>query len=303
MKSISKTLGILLFLFILLLISSLFTIIEGQQGLILRLGHVLKEDGQVKVFNPGLHFKTPFIESVRIFDTRIQTIDIKSMRIITKEKNDVVLINYYVKWQIDDLAKYFMATDGNDFKAKTLLEQQLNSLLRMQFGKRTVSELVSENHNEVISLLRTTAEQQAREIGLKIIDVQIKGIEPTANTRNAIYQNMRIKMQNIANQHRADGKAMAEEVKAKADAQVMVLIATSKSEAQKARAIGQAKAAEIYTEAYSKDKDFFALYRSLLAYEKSFQSKKDILVLDQSSAFFDYFKQATPKNDGVSIKK
>lgn len=304
MNRTNRTLGIILVLAFLVFIVSVFTVTEGQQGIILRLGRLVKapESDKVKVLNPGLHFKAPFIENVRIFDTRIQTMDIKSTRIVTKEKKDV-MVDYYVKWQITDLAQYFKSTGGNEFKAETLLEQQLNTLLRAQFGKRTISEAVSGGRDDVMELLRTAAEKQAGELGINVVDVRIKGIELPANTSNAIYQRMRADMQKIANRHRADGQAAAEQIQAKADANVMVLLAKTQSNAQKVRAIGQAKAASIYSQAYSQNKEFFALYRSLLAYEGSFRSKKDILVLDQSSEFFTYFKQATPKNDGVTAKK
>ncbi|MGM9452548.1 protease modulator HflC [Legionella bozemanae] len=304
MKTMGRTLGILSFLMLLFLLTSVFTITQGQQGILLRLGRLVNDEStnKVKVLNPGLHFKVPFIENVRIFDTRIQTMDIKSTRIVTKEKKDV-MVDYYVKWQITDLAQYFKSTGGSEFKAETLLEQQLNTLLRAQFGKRTISEVVSGGRDDLTELLRQAAQKQAGGLGIIVVDVRIKGIELPANTSNAIYQRMRADMQKIANRHRADGQAAAEEIKAKADADVTVLLAKTRSNAQKVRAIGQARAAAIYAEAYNKNKDFFALYRSLLAYEESFNSRKDILVLDQSSAFFDYFKTATPKNDGVPAKK
>ncbi len=296
--------GTALFVLFLLFIVSVFTINEGQQGMVLRLGRLVKESqtDKVKVLTPGLHFKAPFIENVRVFDTRIQTMDIKSTRIVTKEKKDV-MVDYYVKWRITDLSQYFKSTGGSEFKAETLLEQQLNTLLRAQFGKRTISEVVSGGRDDVMELLRNAAEKQAGELGINVVDVRIKGIELPANTSNAIYQRMRADMQKIANRHRADGQAAAEKIQSKADADVMVLLAQTQSKAQQVRAIGQAKAASIYAQAYSKNKEFFALYRSLLAYEGSFQSKNDILVLDQSSAFFDYFKQPILKNDGMAAKK
>ncbi|WP_454782859.1 protease modulator HflC [Legionella sp. WA2022007384] len=304
MKTTARTLGILIFVLLLFLLTSVFTITEGQQGILLRLGRLVddKLTNKVKVLNPGLHFKIPFIENVRIFDTRIQTMDIKSTRIVTKEKKDV-MVDYYVKWQITDLAQYFKSTGGSEFKAETLLEQQLNTLLRAQFGKRTIPEVVSGGRDDLMELLRKAAQKQAGGLGIIVVDVRIKGIELPANTSNAIYQRMRADMQKIANRHRADGQAAAEEIKAKADANVMVLLAKTRSNAQKIRAIGQAQAASIYADAYNKNKDFFSLYRSLLAYEGSFNSKRDILVLDQSNAFFDYFKEAIPKNDGVPAKK
>ncbi|KGP63058.1 protein HflC [Legionella norrlandica] len=304
MNAFKTTLGILIFVILLLLFTSVFTVMEGQKGIILRLGRLVKDSqtDKVKVLNPGLHFKTPFIESVRVFDTRLQTMDIKSTRIVTKEKKDV-MVDYYVKWRISDLAQYFKSTGGNEFKAETLLEQQLNTLLRAQFGKRTISDAVSGGRDDVMEILRTAAEKQAGQLGIEVVDVRIKGIELPSNTSNAIYQRMRADMQKIANKHRADGQAAAEQIRAKADADVMILLAKTKSNAQRTRAIGEAEAATIYSKAYSQNKDFFVLYRSLLAYEASFYSKKDLLVLDQSSSFFDYFKQAMPKNDGIAVKK
>lgn len=304
MNTKKTTLGVVAFLLLIILFTSVFTITQGQQGIILRLGRLVNDNqtDKAKVFNPGLHLKAPFIENVRIFDTRIQTMDIKSTRIVTKEKKDV-MVDYYVKWQITDLAQYFKSTGGSEFKAETLLEQQLNTLLRAQFGKRTISDVVSGGRDDVMGALRKTAQKQAGELGINVVDVRLKGIELPANTSNAIYQRMRADMQKIANKHRADGQAAAEQIQAKADADVMILLAKTKSHAQQIRAVGQAEAAAIYAKAYSQNKSFFALYRSLVAYENSFNSKKDILVLDQSSAFFDYFKHSMPKNDGVALKK
>jgi membrane protease subunit HflC len=304
MNAVKASLGIVVLLLLTLLFTSMFTVIQGQQGIILRLGRLIVDNqtDKVKVFSPGLHFKTPFIENVRLFDTRIQTMDIKSTRIVTKEKKDV-MVDYYVKWQIADLAQYFKSTGGNQFKAETLLEQQLNTLLRAQIGKRTISDVVSGGRDDVMDLLRKAAEKQASELGIKVVDVRIKGIELPANTSNAIYQRMRADMQKIANRHRADGQAAAEKIQAKADADVTVLLAQTRSDAKRIRAVGQAEAASIYAKAYSQNKVFFALYRSLLAYEDSFNSKNDILILDQSSSFFDYFKQAIPKNNGMSVQK
>ena len=291
MNATKITLGVLIFGVLMVIFSSVFTINQGQHGIILRLGRLVidKNTDKVKILSPGLHIKMPFIENVRIFDTRIQTLDIKSSRIVTKEKKDV-LVDYYVKWRIEDLARYFKATGGNQFKAETLLEQQLNTYLRAQFGTRTISNVVSGGRDDLTEVLRQRAEEQAGQLGIHVIDVRIKGIELPESTSNAVFQLMRANMQQIANRHRADGHAVAEEIQAAADATVTVLIAKARSEAQKIRAEGQAKAAAIYAQAFSQNKDFFNLYRSLKAYENSFNSKQDILVLDQDSTFFTYFK-------------
>ncbi|MBA2648413.1 MAG: protease modulator HflC [Legionella sp.] len=304
MNALKTSFGILGFIIIMLLFTSVFTVMEGQQGILLRLGRLIidRNTTKVKILNPGLHFKFPFIENVQIFDTRMQTMEIKSTRIVTKEKKDV-MVDYYVKWRISDLDQYFRSTGGNNLKAETLLEQQLNTLLRAQFGKRTISEAVSDGRDDIMEMLRKAAEKQASELGINVVDVRIKGIELPENTSNAIYQRMRADMQKIANRHRADGQAAAEQIQAKADADIIVLLAKTRSKAQEIRAIGQAQAAAIFANAYNQNKEFFSLYRSLIAYEASFLDKEDILVLDESSEFFDHFKQAIPKNGGVVDKK
>lgn len=296
MKITKLALGITLFVILFLLATCVFTITQGQHGMLLRLGRLVNESktDKVLILSPGLHVKLPFIESVRLFDTRIQTLDIKSSRIVTKEKKDVI-VDYYVKWKIENLAQYFKATGGNEFKAETLLEQQLNTSLRAQFGKRTISDVVSGGRDDVMDVLRERAEEQASQLGIHVVDVRIKGIELPANTSNAIYQRMRADMQKIANHHRADGHAEAEAIQAKADAQVTILLATANSEGQKVRAQGQAKAAAIYAAAFGQNSQFFAFYRSLKAYKNSFNHQRDVFVLDQNSAFFDYF------NRGVSV--
>ncbi len=303
MNPTKTILGMVAFVVLMLLFTCVFTITQGQHGILLRLGRLVidPKTQNVRVLSPGLHVKMPFIESIRVFDTRILTLDIKSSRIVTKEKKDVI-VDYYVKWRIEDLARYFKATGGNAFKAETLLEQQLNTLLRAQFGKRTISDVVSGGRDDVMDVLREHAEQQAGQLGIHVVDVRIKGIELPENTSNAIYQRMRADMQKIANHHRADGQATAEAIQAGADARVTILLATALSEGQVIRARGQAKAAMIYSQAFSQNKDFFALYRSLKAYEGSFNNKGDILVLDQSSAFFDYFKHGLIKENSVVAK-
>jgi membrane protease subunit HflC len=300
MKASKALLVVILFIALIIGITSIFTITQGQNGILLRLGRLVEDSktGKVRILDPGLHFKTPFIESVRLFDTRIQTLDIKSSRIVTKEKKDVI-VDYYVKWRIDDLSRYFKSTGGNQFKAETLLEQQLNTYLRAQFGKRTISDVVSGGRDDVMEVLKERAEQQAGQLGIHVVDVRIKGIELPANTSNAIYQRMRADMQKIANRHRADGQAEAEAIQANADAKVTVLLAKARSEGQITRAQGQATAAAIYADGFGHNKEFFVFYRSLKAYEGSFNSKQDLLVLDQSSAFFDYFKHGLTKGNGV----
>lgn len=303
MNASKTSLGVLAFFMMMIFLASIFTITQGQHGILLRLGRLVidNQTGQAKIMGPGLHVKVPFMEEVRIFDTRLQTLDIKSSRIVTKEKKDV-MVDYYVKWRIEDLARYFRSTSGNELKAQTLLEQQLNTSLRAEFGKRAIADLVSGVRDDVMEVLRSKAEQQAGGLGIHVVDVRIKGIELPENTSNAIYQRMRADMQKIANRHRADGNAGAEAIQAAADAEVTILLAKARSDGQALRARGQALAATTYATAFNRNKAFFTFYRSLKAYEGSFTSKQDFLILDQSSNFFDYFKQALVKDHGTAKK-
>lgn len=287
--------GLLMALFIVLLLglSSLYVVNQGQHALLLRLGRLATDSqGNPLSIGPGLHFKYPFINTIRVFDTRLQTLDIKSTaRVVTKEKKDVI-VDYYVKWRIDDLGKYYRATSGNEFNAESLIEQVLNASLRDEFGKRTIHELVSGERDDVMEILKENAGKNAMNLGIQVVDVRIKGIDFPSTISENIYQRMRANMEKIANRHRADGKGEAEAIQAEADRKVVVILAKARSDGDKIKAKGQAIAAKIYTDAYKQAPDFFAFYRSLVAYQNTFANKNDILILNQKGQFFDYFNQS-----------
>lgn len=273
-------------------LSSFYVVKEGYSALVLRLGKLEEvKEGTAAIFGPGLHYKTPILNVVKIFDTRLQTLDIKSSRIVTKEKKDV-MVDYYVKWRISDLARYYKATGGNAFNAESLLEQLLNTSLRAEFGKRTIPEVVAGERDDVMGILKEKAGENALDLGMSVMDVRIKGIDLPATTSSAIYQRMRASMEEIANRHRADGRGAAEAIRAHADKETTIILASAKSEGEKIRAKGRAQAEKIYAEAFAQAPEFFAFYRSLKAYVNAFHDKHDLLVLDQDGQFFNYFKQS-----------
>lgn len=293
MKNIMKFFAIVFVLLVLLLLASgLFTVQEGQQALVSRLGR-LQTDAQHQpmVFKPGLHFKIPLFSSALIFDTRIQTLDIESSRIVTAEKKDV-LVDYYVKWRISNLAKYYTSTSGDVTRAQVLLQQQVNNSLRAQFGTRTIPEVVSDDRSAVMKSLRVDADKSAAPLGIDVVDVRIKAIDLPKEVSSAVFERMRAERQRVAAEHRANGKSAAEAIRAKADAQVIVTLATANQQAAKIRAKGDKEAAVIYTAAYSKDPRFYAFYRSLLAYQKTFTNKSDVMVLGPNSQFFKYMQSS-----------
>ena len=270
--------------------STFYTVEEGQDGLLLRLGKIVRvsKTNEASIKRPGLHFKIPVIHSVKIFDTRMQTLDIESSRIVTAEKKDVI-VDYFAKWRIDNLVLYYTRTGGNPLQAQTLLRQRLNDALRAEFGKRDIHEVVSGERVNIMKLLQDQANTSAKELGIKVIDVRIKRIDLPTEVSAALFDRMRAERERIATEHRAEGRSKAEALRANADASVTVILATADRDAKKIRGDGDAVAAKIYADVYSKNKDFYVFYRSLIAYENSFNTKNDILVLKPDTDFFKYF--------------
>jgi membrane protease subunit HflC len=284
----TKTLGLIILLIVLVILySSVYSVRESQQAIILRLGNIVKNsDGQAKVAGPGLHFKLPFIHVIRKFDTRLQTMDVQSSRILTQEQK-YVLVDYYAKWKISDLPRYYTSTGGYPLRAQTLLEQKINNVLRAEFGKRTIKEVIS--RGSLMETLKNVANESASGLGIKVLDVRIKRIDLPNEVSKSVFARMRTKREQVANKHRSDGQAAAEKIRAQADADVTVIIATAKEKAANIRAKGDALAATVYADAYGKDAAFFAFYRSLEAYKEIFNNKQDILVIKPDSQFFKYF--------------
>lgn len=291
MKALRTPLILLVILILILLYSSFFIVNEGQASILLRLGKLVAEPstGKVLIFHPGIHSKLPFIEKVRYFDVRLQTLGIQSSRIVTAEKKDVI-VDFYVKWKVNDIPLYFTRTGGNEQQAGILLQQQLNDALRAEFGKRTISEVVSDDRSKIMADLLQAANATAKGLGLLVIDVRIKRIDLPNEVSAAIYDRMRAERERVATEHRSMGRATAEAIRANADANVTIILATAAAQAASLRAEGDSQAAHIYTESYSQDPEFYNFYRSILAYQESFNDKRDILILKpDNNQFFKYF--------------
>lgn len=281
-----------LFVLLILLLNSYFIIYQGQAGLVLRLGQLTQVEKSMSVhgYLPGLHFKIPLIDTLKKFDMRLQTLDIQSSRIVTAEKKDVI-VDFYVKWRINDLPLYYKRTNGNIQKVNTLLSQQLNGALRAQFGRRTIKEVVSDEREQIMHALSKKAAKTASSLGIQVVDVRIKRIDLPEEVSNAVYERMRAERERVAKEHRSEGRAKAEAIRAQADAEAAVIVANANATAQGLRAEGDAGAGKIYIAAYSKDATFYNFMRSLQAYTAAFSNKNDVLLLSPQGAFFQYFNQ------------
>jgi membrane protease subunit HflC len=272
---------------------SLFVVREGQRAIVIQFGKVQRDadTGDTRVFEPGLHFKLPFIDSVRQLDARIQTLDDSPDRFVTSEKKDLI-VDSYVKWRIKDFARYYLSTNGgNKLQAEALLKQKVNNGLRTEFGSRTIAQIVSGERTELMEQAMIQASSSSDELGIEIVDVRVKQINLPTEVSNSIFQRMRAERAAVAREHRSEGQEQAEVIKANIEAKVTVMLADAERNARQLRGEGDATAAQIYAEAYSKNPEFYGFLRSMDAYRSSFNSKDDILVVEPDSDFFRYMNK------------
>ena len=288
-----KNLLIAAFVLLVLLASgSLFAVKEGERAIVIQFGKVQRDDatGETRVFEPGLHFKLPFIDSVRHLDARIQTLDGTPDRFVTSEKKDLI-VDSYVKWRIEDFARYYLSTGGNKLQAEALLKQKVNNGLRSEFGTRTIAQIVSGERSALMNQAMEQASTSSDELGIEIVDVRVKQINLPTEVSNSIFQRMRAERAAVAREHRSEGQEQAEVIKANIDAKVTVMLADAERNARQLRGEGDATAAQIYAETYSKNPEFYGFLRSMDAYRASFNSKNDILVVEPDSDFFRYMNK------------
>ncbi|MFT6030055.1 MAG: membrane protease subunit HflC [Oleiphilaceae bacterium] len=280
----------------LLVFSALFVVEEGNKAIVIQFGKVQRdsETDLTRVFEPGLHFKLPFFDRVVNLDARIQTLDEAPDRFVTSEKKDLI-VDLYVKWKIEDFAKYYLATGGIKASAEILLQQKVNNGLRSEFGTRTIQQIVSGERSELMDEAMEQASTSSDELGIEIIDVRVKQINLPLEVRNFIFQRMRTEREAVAREHRSEGKEKAEFIKADIDAKITVMLADAERNLRKLKGEGEAQAAQIYAETYTKDADFYRFLRSMDAYKKSFSSKQDVLVIEPDSDFFRYMKNPSGK--------
>ena len=271
---------------------AIFTVDQRQFALVFQLGEVKRV-----ITEPGLNFKIPMIQNVRLFEKRILTLDNNEPeRFITSEKKNV-LVDSYIKWRIIDPNLYYISVGGDEARAKTRLNQTVNAGLREEFGKRTVHDVISGEREKIMDQMREKADADARKIGVQIVDVRLKRVELPNEVSEAVYRRMEAERKRVANELRSEGSAEAEKIRADADRQREVIIANAYRDAQKVKGDGDAQATAIYGQAFNQNPEFYAFYRSLEAYRGSFKTKSDLLIVEPNSEFFKYMKGAGRGND------
>jgi membrane protease subunit HflC len=264
---------------------SMYQVAEWERAILFRLGEIVRTD-----IKPGLHFKFPFINNVRKFDGRILTLDVEPERFLTVEKKNVI-VDSFVMWRIADAKRFYTAVLGDERNARQRLEQIVKDGMRGQFSKRTVNQVVSEERDTITKDLTIAASAQAEQIGIEIVDVRVKRVDLPSEVSNSVYRRMQAERSRVAKEFRSQGAELAEKIRADADRKRQVIIAEAYREAEQTRGQGDAKAADIYAQAFNKDRDFYTFFRSLRAYQESFDGTNDLMLLAPDGEFFEYFNQ------------
>ncbi len=264
---------------------SAFTVNERELAIKLQLGEVVQAD-----YEPGLHWKVPVVQNVRKFPKRILTISDRPERVFTAE-NEALQVDFFVKWRIVDPVRFYTSTGGSQLVGNDRLSEIIKNAVVTEFGKRTVKEAISVGRAELMRDMLNTAREAATDLGGQLIDFRVKQVEFMDDVKNSVYQQMAAERARIAAERRAEGRAAATQTRAAADKERTIILADAYRESQKIRGEGDARAAEIYANAYNRDPEFYSFYRSIDAYRKSMGQSGDLLVLDPDSDFFRYLNE------------
>ena len=269
------------------LLNSIFTVDERELALKFRFGEVIQTG-----YEPGLHFKVPFVNNVQKYPKRILTINNPQELFLTLEKKNLY-VDFFIKWKINDVQQYYRATGGDELVAAQRLLETVKDGIRSEFAKRTVIEVVSEERRDIMADMLDRGAENAVTLGIELIDVRVKKIELSDEVSESVYNRMRQERARFASELRAEGAENAEIIRAEADRDVTVIVANAYKDSEIIKGEGDARQTEIYASAYQKDSEFYSFTRSIEAYKKSIGTGNDILVLDTKGDFFKYLNQST----------
>jgi membrane protease subunit HflC len=264
------------------LYGSVFTVNERELAIKFRFSEIIGDD-----FEPGLHFKFPYVNNVAFYPKRLLTINNPQEQFLTKEKKNLY-VDFFVKWRITDVGTYYRATGGDANTAASRLLEIVKDGIRAEFAKRTVPEVVSAERREIMADMLTAARKNAVQLGIEVVDVRVKRIEFSGDVSESVFRRMREERSRVASELRAEGAENAERIRAEADRERTVLLAEAYRDAEILRGDGDAAATEIYAKAYNRNPEFYSFSRSIEAYKNSLGSQGDLLVLGPDSDFLRY---------------
>lgn len=268
---------------------SVYQVQESQVAVRFQIGRIVETDIQ-----PGIHFKLPLIQNVLKFDRRILSLDGQPERYLTSEKKDVN-VDFFVKWKIADVRRYYQATAGNEINAQQRLSPIIKEAIRNEINQRTLKDVVGGERTNLAERFVEVANRAAESLGVEVVDVRIKRIDLPEDGQviASVFERMRAERLRVANELRAQGTEQSETIRSNADRQRAVIVAEAERDAQRLRGEGDAQAAETYANAYQDNAEFYAFYRSLEAYRNGFADGQGVLVLDKDADFLRYFNNGT----------
>jgi len=263
---------------------SVFIVDEREHALKFRFGEIVESD-----YEPGLHFKIPFINNVTKYPDRILNYEDSEEKFLTSEKKNLI-VDYFVTWRIVDPGQYYRTVQGDEASARDRLSAIVKEGIKAAFASRTVQEVVSAERSQLMDQMIIAARRRSPELGIEVVDVRVKRIDLSEEVSDSVYRRMREERQRTAAQLRAEGFQESEFIQADAERQRTVILAEAYRDAQRIRGEGDASAADIYAQAYNQDPEFYAFYRSMSAYRESIGGEQDILVLQPDSDFFRFLQ-------------
>ena len=270
---------------LLILSMSVYTVDQRKAAIKFQLGEVVSMQT-----DPGLYFMVPILQNVRLYDTRIQTLDTKDAERFLTSENKNVLVDSFVKWRVTDVRQYYVSVRGDSVAAEARIMQTVNDALRAEFAKRTVHDVVSGEREKIMSTVADKVDKDVKNIGVEVVDVRLKRVDLVPEISSDVFRRMESERKRVANELRSTGSAEGEKIKADADRQKQIIVAEAYRDAQRIKGEGDAQAARIYAEAYGRNAEFYSFYRSLEAYRAALRNKSDVMVLEPSSEFFKYLK-------------
>ncbi len=268
--------------------STVYYVDEREKAIVFQFGEIVRSNDE-----PGLHFKAPLINNVKFFDARVQTMDSDPELYLTRAKKNLV-VDSFVKWRITNAANYYTRLGGLASNARNRLAQRVNDALRSEFGNRSVQQVISGDRVEIMDVVRQLTNEETASLGIEVLDVRLKRVDLDPDISERVYQRMEAERSRVAKDLRARGAEAAERIRADADRDRAIILAEARQAAQEVKGEGDAKATSIYADAFTRDREFYRMYRSLNAYRNTFATPDNLLVIEPDSEFFRYFNQASP---------
>lgn len=271
-----------------ILFNSAFIVPQTASALVFQFGRLARP----AIASPGLYFKLPFIETVTLIDKRVLDNDLRPQTVLASDQKNLV-VDAFTRYRITDPLKFFQALNNTRLANQTL-ERIVNDRVRSVLSGATTTQIIHTNRAQLMDKIQEEVNREAQALGITVVDVRLSRVDLPRETTEAVFRRMKTDREREAASLRAQGAELAQRIRSEADAEVQVILGTANKEAEELRGRGDAEKTRIMAEAFGRDPEFSAFFRSLQAYETSFQKGDTRMILSPDSPFFRYFQQSQP---------